>query len=246
LATVVLSSASGNTYNEEDGNGYLLPGSTKAADLKTGSTNTSGGAFGFASTTGNDPSNPGHNHTLANFVELEAGAVLGGTGIASQQIVADGPTSTITAGDPGQASLSLAPSLGTLHLAGGVSAPSGLTLSFKISADGLSNDKLDLGAGAFSLSGPITVDFTSLGTVLPGTTYILATGTGAWSDTGATFSSTSRPDGLFLESFDFNPALGADSFSVEFKVAPEPSTWMLMGLGVLALVWRVRRTKATV
>jgi hypothetical protein len=211
---------SGNNNNYGINNDFG-PNGTVAADIQQGKlviSNTSGSAFGGSSGT----------------VDVETGAILAGNGISTQAVVGEGPTSVLSPGD-GNA-------LGTLHLIDGVSAPTGLTMAFKISANGLSNDKLDLGAGDFSLSGPITVDFTSLGTVLPGTNYLLASGSGLWSDTGATFSSTSRPDGLFLDSFDFNP--GNDTFSVEFKVAPEPATWALMGLGTLTLFWRLRRKTA--
>jgi hypothetical protein len=165
-------------------------------------------------------------------------AILGGIGSTNVPIVAAGGTSVIAPGDP-----EVSGGIGTLTLNGGVSAPTGLTLAFNL--NGASTSSLNLGAGAFSLSGPITVDFTDIGSdsVLPGTNYILATGSGAWSDSGATFT-FGRPDGLFLQSYSFNT--GTDVFEVEFKTAPEPGTWALMGLGLLALIWRMRRKNATV
>jgi hypothetical protein len=244
--TVVLASGTGNSYSLNDGTGLPYVG-TVAADLQAGTTLiTNTGASAFGNNTG--------------VVKLEAGATLGGTGFSSQQVVAEGATSVITAGDFGQANLGIAPSFGQLNLTGGLAATSGLTLDFKL--DGAyDNDVISLGtSGALTLNGTVTVNFSSVdGSVVTGYVYTLMTGSGSWAGSAPTFDFTA-PAGYVLDKsyygtgYDFNngddtdPNFGtsADTLTVEFALAPEPSTYGMLGLGLLALVavGRFRRLNA--
>ena len=258
--TVVLASATGNAYSIDDGQGFLAPTSTVNADLQSGTTlitNTSGSAFGTASfannyalyaSTGNG--NP-NNDYIYGTVHIEAGATLGGSGYTGVQTVGTGPqrnvpvtlyqvviaesaTSVIAPGDKGQANLGIAPSMATLHLIGGVQALNGLTMDFKLGTPGAS-DALDLGAGEFTLSGVVTVNLTAFdGTFAPGAaeTFVLASGTGVWSDAGATFNFT-PPAGDQVLSYMFDAI--HDQFDVTVAV-PEPSTYALIGLALLVLI----------
>ena len=223
--TVVL--GTGNSYQifapnfTVGGNTYTL-----AADLQAKTTlitNTSGSAFG----------------NNIGVVQVEAGKTLGGSGISTQTIVAMDHTSKIAAGDSGVDGG--VASIGTLHLTGGITATSGLTMDFKLTSPGV-NDALDLGAGNFALSGNVTVNLSAFGDFQTGT-YTLASGTGGvWSDDGATFAFTT-PAGDSVTSYDFNTT--TDQFTVTVAT-PEPSTYALMGLGILALVWFARRKNALV
>jgi hypothetical protein len=247
---VVLASATGNTYDERDGNGFLEPGSTTAADLKSGTTlitNTSGSAFGIASynanyalyvATGN--ANPTGAY-INNSVKLEAGATLGGTGISTQQIVAVAATSVITAGDPGQSNLGIAPSIGTLHLNGGLEADNGATFNFDLNgakANGF--DAIAFGGSNLTLGGTITFNFTNLGGTLDAGPYDLLTGfsaNGPGSSLDTATYALIAPTGYVatLDPSDLLP--GATNFAVDFTPVeiPEPSTYAMIGLGLLSL-----------
>ena len=219
-STGVVVLANGYNYNEADGNGGgVQPSSVLSGDIQHGTalvTNTSGSAFGSS----------------ALPVNVEAGATLGGTGIITQQIVAVDKTSVLSAGDAGQSNLGIAASIGTLHLTGGVQATSGLTMDFKLATPGAS-DSLDLGAGAFTLGGTVTVNLTAFDGTFTGGTFELASGTGTWSDAGATFV-FAPPAGYSVTSYSFN-ANGDGQFDVTLAV-PEPSTYALMCLALLVLI----------
>lgn len=246
--TVVISS--GNTYNEEDGSGTLQPVSTVAADLQSGTTlitNTSAttSAFGKASSTGKSPTT-GLSITQTNVVKLEAGATLGGTGYALQQIVAEAGNSVSTAGDPGQANLGIAPTIGTLHLygtagSGGLTTTgeNGLTMDFKI--NGAANDQIDFAGSDLTLNGPVDMNIVNLGTVLTDHAYtLLLASASAQVWTGDATFNIVAPTGYALDTsyngtgYDYDTA--GHTFTVEFAAVPEPSAYALMGLGLLTLV----------
>jgi hypothetical protein len=225
--TVVLAGVSTYTGNN-----------TLAADLnaaRTLITNTSASAFG--------------NNT--GVVQVEANALLGGTGISTQQIVAMVSTSILTAGDPGDAGLGIAPSIGTLHLGGGLQALNGLTLDFKLDdVDGLGNtagiDSDLILIGNLTLGGTVTVNFTNLGSVATGQVYTLLFASGSnVLEPGTTFD-VNAPTGYALDDsyngtgYKFNTRTG--TFSAEFMAVPEPSTYAMLfgGLGLLVLISRFR------
>jgi hypothetical protein len=193
---------------------------------------------------------------INNKVILQAGATLGGTGISTNQIVAEGATSTITAGDPGQPGLVIPPKIGTLTLdGGGLVANDGLTLDFKIDGagggaptPGTDNDLIF--AGSLALNGLVTVNFTSLDGVATGTPYILMEGD-LWS--GSPTFHINAPTGYALDTsafddvrhgFDVTGYYFSDRntvFEVQFVATPEPSTCAMMLIGAGALVLMARR-----
>jgi hypothetical protein len=239
--TVVLASASGNNYNTTADSG---PTGSVAMDIQQGTlliTNTSGSAFGSSQIY--DPNAPngqgGFGAVVPNpgVVKVEAGAKLGGSGISTQAVtVASG--GIIAPGDSGADNGTVA--IQTLHLTGGLSMASGAILSFKL--NGAANDMLDLGAGALTLAGTTNVDFTSLGTVNVWTPtnanyYTLASGTGTWSSS-PTFN-FNAPAGYVVDHYVYNTS--TDTFAVDFKAVPEPSTYALMIGGLAFLGFCVRR-----
>jgi hypothetical protein len=236
---VVVLSSNGNNYGLQDGNGILHPSSTVAANLLSGTTlitNTANSAFG--------------NNT--GTVNLAAGATLGGTGFATQTVVAAAANSVLTAGDPGQqsAGVHIAPSIGYLTL-GGLNASNGLTMDFKLNGGGtqigVNNDFIQI--GTLTLAGTVTINLTALDNPLIGEVYrLFSAGSPV---TGTPTFDVIAPTGYELDSSygngvggGYNYIRSTGLFSVE--LIPEPSTYGLMGLGLLALVaiGRFRRLAA--
>lgn len=193
--------------------------------------NTSGSATGNASLlTVGDPG-----------VIVAGGAALGGTGISTTKVSASAANSVFTPGDMTKDGVS---SIGTLTLSGGLVAASGATFNFDL--DGASIDSVDFGAGALDMQGVVTFNFTSLGTVLTGTTYTLFTGTGDWSSVSASFVADFLPSGYVLDGgygtggFAFDS--DTNSLTVQFVAVPEPSGLALLG-GLAALGWVAGRRR---
>jgi len=240
---VVLASAGGNGYNELEGQGHLLASSTVAADLKPGSTtlvtNTSGSAFGiYATSSGQD------SLTNVETVNVEGGATLGGTGIVRNLVQAMAANSVFAPGDPGQASLGIVSSIGTLHLNGGLSATNGLTMNFKLNGDVY--DSIDFGGTAISLDNVVTVNLLGTPDVSAANnngTYKILTGLDLPdSSQGANLDFVfNAPAGYEVINYGTvsggasNP--GNDYVYVQLAATPEPSTYILIGLGLVALVF---------
>jgi hypothetical protein len=232
--TVVLNST--NTFDLQDPRNSFVQGNV-AADIQQGTLLINGGT----DTNGNGALGKNSGQVL-----VEGGATLGGSGslLAGQQVVAMTGTSVITAGDPGQASLGIAPSISTLALNGGLAATSGLTLDFKLTggnyhpSGGTDNDLIT--TSTLSLGGTVTVNLTTLDTVETMSPYFLMSGTGNWTEADDTIFDINAPTGYTLDTtygtggylFD----TGEDQFSVKLVATPEPSTYGLLGLGLLALV----------
>jgi hypothetical protein len=223
--TVILNQVAGNTWTSYN---------TDVFEMKAGTTlimNTSGSAFGGGPQGSIGPV----------FAQIDSGATLGGKGISTQQIVAMASDSVIA---PGTST-----SIGTLSLTGGLAATNGLTLDFKLTgadhpAGGIDNDFIE--TSTFALGGPVTVNFTTLDTVETDNPYFLIGGTANWTEANGTTFYFNTPAG-----YELNSAYGTggylfdttnDQFSVEFAAVPEPSTYALMGLGLVALAG-IRRWK---
>jgi hypothetical protein len=184
------------------------------------------------------------------YVQLDSGATLGGNGISSQEIraAADG-TSIITAGDPGQASLHIAPTIGKLTLQT-LTATGGVNLDFKLAPStgennptpGVDNDVIDV--VNLTLNGDVKVNISVPGSepATAETPYLLMTGLGGtWTDDPDTTSfSFNLPYGYALDTsyeqggYFFDTQY--DEFTVEFAAVPEPSAYALIGLGLVSLV----------
>jgi hypothetical protein len=173
-------------------------------------------------------------------------ATLGGNGSTSVAVTADGANSSITPGDP-----TVNNGIGTLTLAGGLTANSGLTMNFTLNGTG-PNSEIALAGSNLILGGTITFNFTNIGGALSlDTPYTLITGIGNAGDFGTALNDSANtfdfnaPAGYTVSAYstgsDANP--NDSSFYVEFEAAPEPSTWALMGLGVVLVVGAARFRK---
>lgn len=198
-----------------------------AGNTYRGGTTVSAGTLLLMNTSGSATGTTG--------VTVKAGATLGGTGFASGLVTADGAAgaSRFAPGDAG--------AIGTLNLSGGLTAATGATFDYHI--NGSSIDKVAFGGGALTLDGTVTFNFTSLGSVLTGTTYSLFTGTGTWTgndSVGLTFV-FNGPGGYVLDTtygggkgYVWNTA--THELSVQFAATsiPEPSSFVAI-FGALAL-----------
>jgi hypothetical protein len=70
----------------------------------------------------------------------------------------------------------------------------------------------------------------------------LSSGSGLMPGQDAEFGFSSLLGPVASRAFTNSPSFDSDEFSVSAPTAvPEPGTWWLMGLGLLALGWRIRR-----
>jgi fibronectin-binding autotransporter adhesin len=247
--TDVLNEAGGNSYGLN--NDFSSSPGTVLMDVQQGTlliNNTSGSAFGG----------------FGGTVKVEAGATLGGSGhvIGGQQVVAEAANSVISPGDAGQANLGINAKIGTLTLAGGLDAESGLTMNFKLNGEGtaagVNSDQLIV--SDMTLTGNVTINLTALDTLKTGTGnfYTLIQDNGDWNGTpnftvnaptGYELDPTFGPDDGLNDGKDlgyiFDPTPGSGSFTVELVETPEPSTWAMMIGGAALLGFFARRKMAT-
>jgi hypothetical protein len=180
------------------------------------------------------------------FVQLDAGAKLAGMGSTTKNLHAMGATSEISPG--------LSNAIGYLNL-GGLTAASGLTMDFKLNGDsggaapalGVNNDFLQL--GDLTLGGTVKINLSAMDALLtgPGNIYYLFSAGGTVTENSDLTYDVIAPTGYALDPTYGTPdGLGdgnnlgyldnGGTFSVELVETPEPSTYGLMGLGLLALV----------
>ena len=226
--TVILANPNGNTWTTYTADAF---------EMKAGTTiikNTAGGdAFGHGAANGS---------VGPVFVQLDAGAKLAGMGSTTKNLHATGATSEISPG--------LSNAIGYLNL-GGLTAASGLTMDFKLNGEGtqygVNNDFLQI--FNMTLGGTVKINLSAMDALLtgPGNIYYLFSADGTVTENSDLTYDVIAPTGYALDPTYGTPdGLGdgnnlgyldnGGTFSVELVATPEPSTYGLMGLGLLALV----------
>jgi hypothetical protein len=210
---------------------------TGAWEIKNGTMLLNGTVAQGSSITGSglEIDNVAHSSLSPN---VQTYATLGGIGSTAVAVTADGANSSITPGDP-----TVNNGIGTLTLAGGLTASQGLTMNFTLNGTG-PNSEIALAGSDLTLAGTVTFDFTNIGGALNlNTPYTLITGIANAGQLGTALTNRANtfvfdgPAGYRVSSYsiggDANP--NDSSFYVEFAV-PEPSVYGMLGLGLLALI----------
>jgi fibronectin-binding autotransporter adhesin len=180
------------------------------------------------------------NVATSSLSSSQTYATLGGNASVSALVTAAGANSAITPGDP-----TVNNGIGTLTLNGGLTATSGLTLNFVLDGEGnaVGVDSSRLIVPDLTLSGPVTVNFSTVDTIETGVYYTVIDAnneSASWNVSGANFT-FNAPAGYAVDNYKLSTT--GDTFSVEFDAVPEPSTWALMGLGVVLVVGAARFRK---
>jgi hypothetical protein len=165
-------------------------------------------------------------------------ATLGGIGSVSAPVTAAGANSSITPGDP-----TINNGIGTLTLSGGLTAGTGVTFNIELNGAAANGyDTVAFNGSNLTLSGTVTFNFTNLSGKLDTTPYDVLTGFSA-NTTGGSSLDTAVYDLVapagYVATVDPTDLLpGATTFAVDFTAVsvPEPSTWAMIGLGLMVLV----------
>ncbi len=232
-------SASGNYAKSAPGTTTFFIPVTNA-----GTISVTAGALVFSSTFTNSGA-----LTLANGASLQfSGALTMGTAPLSGTGTITAPS--VTAG--GLVSPGTSP--GTLTLTGNLTLLGTSTLLIELGGmtQGTGYDFLNVGGSAV-LAGGLSLTFANgfQSSVVPANTFTVLTASGAGGLTGS-FANISHGQrlltldgaGSFQVNFGTGSTFGANSIVLSnFVAVPEPSTYALLGLGALAIVWTVRRRR---
>lgn len=177
--------------------------------------------------------------TGSGAVGITGGATLGGTGTVTGLVTTLASTSVIAAGDPSTE--------GLLTLSGGLDATAGATLSFEL---GASSDQISLGSGVFTGSSAaegLLFNFGDAGGLAAGNIYTIMTFASTTGLDYSDFFTNSVASGFILDN-TFGTGgyqINGTDLQVRFSAVPEPSTYVLVAVGLGAMfVLRRRSQKA--
>lgn len=162
-------------------------------------------------------------------VVLGHAGTLAGTGAVVGLTTASGANSTFSPGDG---------SIGTLTLAGGLTAADGATFRMDLGANG-SSDLIDFGASSLNLNDTITFVLNPVN-ITANQVYTLFVGTGTWTGGAPTFV-FDMPTGYSLDTsygggngYIFDTTTGAGSLTI--AVVPEPRVVLLVTIGFMVVL----------
>lgn len=196
----------------------------------------------------------GYGSSGTGHFQVASGATLGGSGrIAGNNSQANSNMVLVQSGG------TLAPGdgIGSLKLDGGnisgsgsrvLNMATGAKFAFELSGNGSSADQVvfwNYANGDFLLNSN-QIDLTLSGSPVAGTYTV--TIFSFYSDNGSTFTSSGILSGLVIGSVGagitgtptLNYNAGGQTIQLTYTTIPEPQSWALLGIGVGALLWRVR------
>ena len=167
-----------------------------------------------------------------------SGATLAGTGTVNALTTANAAGSILAPGTEG--------TIGTLALAGGLTASSGAAFHFDMNG-ATATDSISVGAGSLTAAGTWTFTLNDLGgtSVQAGVAYMLISGTGTWS--AAPTIAFSLPGSWVVDAgyhgsgYYWDSSSATRSLTVQFSAIPEPSTWALLAFSLTTVMVLRRR-----
>ncbi|MDR0533794.1 MAG: autotransporter-associated beta strand repeat-containing protein [Verrucomicrobiales bacterium] len=172
----------------------------------------------------------GNSSGVTNNVGVSSGARLGGTGTIGGATTLSGAAVLVPGGDN---------VIGTFTFSNGLSLSDGSILNFDLG--GALGDKIVISGGSFLSGGISTIDLNVLSGLTAGTYTLL--------DWSSVTGSTINLSNFVLDTGSSTIgtlSLSGNSLVLNVTVIPEPSTWVLMTVGVVVLAWTVRRRAAKV
>lgn len=264
--TINVGTTSMGTFNIDQGSVVVVNSATPLGNTSFGTNVANGASLQFFNSTGATITNS-ENITLANGAEL-AGTTATSINALGGGITLSSGTASIRVENSGIGTLRLdgiitgagginKVSLGTLLLTGvntytgnttvtggAVNVADNAELRFKIQGNGVNNGIA--GSGSITIDGDFRFDLTTAGTTV-GNSWNIINVTGLTETFGATFQARST-----LGNFSNNSGLwtiAENGVSYEFSqttglltVVPEPSTWLLLALGLTFVVTLRRRS----
>lgn len=224
LGTAILTTGGDNTSTQYDG---VISGSGNVVKMGGGVWKVGGANAYTGSTTINAGTMVVNGALASSIVSVNVGGTLGGSGILAGDISVAG---TLSPGD----------TVGTLTLTGDLSFASGSAINFEL---GAVKDLIAFtGSGqVLSSNGPISLSYVLGSGFVAGQSYTLFDWSGSVGFNASGFNIANLSGAA--EGYEAVYSLMGSSVVVMFTAVPEPSAYMLFGLGVVLVAVNARRRR---